>query len=219
MTWLRHRGPHARQEILSSYLDGRLRPREREKLEGHLTACSTCREELESLRATISLLRVLPSVAPSRSFAVSEAQAGVQPAPRPWGRWQERLAPLAAGIASVLLVVVVAGDLLLPVPAPTAPASSPDAGAAFERAAEEAAPAPSLAVTGLEEGAPSAEAEMPGAADTVAPEPPPPAEAEEEGGLARVLDWLQVALAALLALLLSWLAARRWLSRRRGGPG
>ena len=60
---------------LSSYVDGRLNPDEEARMEEHLSTCRGCREDLESLRATVALLRSLPEVTPSRSFAVAPVRA------------------------------------------------------------------------------------------------------------------------------------------------
>ena len=47
--WL-FKGRHGRwQERLSAYLDAQLEPSEQRKLEQHLTSCTSCQEELESL--------------------------------------------------------------------------------------------------------------------------------------------------------------------------
>ncbi len=57
--------------MLSGYMDRRLNPEELARVEEHLRTCQGCREELESLRATVALLHRLPEVTPSRSFAVA----------------------------------------------------------------------------------------------------------------------------------------------------
>ena len=88
---------------LSSYVDGRLNPDEEARMEEHLSTCRGCREDLESLRATVALLRNLPEVTPSRSFAV----APVKPLP---GRRALPALRLATAGAVVLLVVAFAAD-------------------------------------------------------------------------------------------------------------
>jgi hypothetical protein len=60
---------------LSDYVDGRLNPEEGARIGEHLNTCRGCREDLESLRATVALLRSLPEVTPSRSFAVAPVRA------------------------------------------------------------------------------------------------------------------------------------------------
>ncbi len=59
---------------LSSYLDGRLSPKERQSVERHLASCETCRLELSQLKAMVDLLRGLPRALPRRSFTLSEDQ-------------------------------------------------------------------------------------------------------------------------------------------------
>ena len=41
---------------MADYLDGRLAPRDRERLEGHLAACPHCSEYLAQLRVTMDAL-------------------------------------------------------------------------------------------------------------------------------------------------------------------
>jgi hypothetical protein len=87
------------RDLLSGYMDQRLNPEEVAHVEGHLRTCPGCREELESLRATVALLHRLPEVTPSRSFAV----APVRPLP---GR--RALPALRFATAGVVLLLVLA---------------------------------------------------------------------------------------------------------------
>jgi hypothetical protein len=80
-------------------MDQHLNPEEVAHVEGHLRTCPGCREELESLRATVALLHRLPEVTPSRSFAV----APVRPLP---GR--RALPALRFATAGVVLLLVLA---------------------------------------------------------------------------------------------------------------
>jgi len=50
------------REELSAYLDGEMEPGEAELIERHLEGCKPCSAELESLRATVGLVRSLPKV-------------------------------------------------------------------------------------------------------------------------------------------------------------
>ena len=52
------------QDNLSAFLDGQLSARQRSRVEKHLQECAACREELESLRQTVSLLRSAPVLRP-----------------------------------------------------------------------------------------------------------------------------------------------------------
>jgi anti-sigma factor RsiW len=90
--------------MLSAYIDQRLSLKELRGVEHHLEACQRCREELDSLRATVGLLHRVPQVSPSRSFAIAE----VKPVPRRTAVWALRA---ATSIAAVFLVVLFAGDL------------------------------------------------------------------------------------------------------------
>ena len=56
--WRRRRALVCREAValMSDYLDGRLAPRDLERLEGHLAACPHCSEYLGQLRVTIDAL-------------------------------------------------------------------------------------------------------------------------------------------------------------------
>ena len=97
---------------LSAYIDGRLSPRARSRMEKHLQGCETCRAELASLRHTVSLLRAVPAVRPPRSFFLPASEAVKQKQVR-----RRRLSygylRAASAVATVLLVLVVSGDAFL----------------------------------------------------------------------------------------------------------
>ncbi|MBI4289616.1 MAG: zf-HC2 domain-containing protein [Chloroflexi bacterium] len=99
------------KDRLSLYLDGRLVPEEKAKVESHLKACAACREELESLRATVNALRQLPLVAPPRPFVLpaegSRLAGAVRPALRPVAFYRLRL---ATAVVAALLVALVSWD-------------------------------------------------------------------------------------------------------------
>ena len=92
-------------EQLSKYLDERLSAREVQSLEPHLEACSACREELDSLRDTVHLLRRLPEMAPRSVFTLSEGPA-VRPASR-----TSRVPTWAYGMAASVVILVFAAVL------------------------------------------------------------------------------------------------------------
>lgn len=100
------------QESLSAFLDGELTPRERSRVQGHLEECSACRADLESLRRTVSLLRAAPVIRPPRSFVLPAAEGARQ---KHVLRRRLSYAYLqgATAVATVLLVLVVSGDVLL----------------------------------------------------------------------------------------------------------
>ena len=55
-------------ELLSAYLDGEVTDEERAQVETHLAVSPAWRDELDSLRWTVSLLRELPDLPLPRSF-------------------------------------------------------------------------------------------------------------------------------------------------------
>lgn len=59
---------HWREEDLIPYLDGRLSPVERARLEEHLAACVACRDQVEETRALLGVLEEWKAVEPSPSF-------------------------------------------------------------------------------------------------------------------------------------------------------
>lgn len=73
---------------LSEYLDGELRPEERDALEAHLDACSACSATLAELRAVAETARALPDPT-VRTDLQADLWAGIAPRlaprPRPWG--------------------------------------------------------------------------------------------------------------------------------------
>src|SRR5262245_6369060 len=50
---------------LSEYLDGELKPADRERLEGHLTSCATCTAALADLRLVVARARSLEDAPPA----------------------------------------------------------------------------------------------------------------------------------------------------------
>jgi len=106
---LDHRYASAR---LSTYIDGRLEARERERVERHLAVCPPCREEVVSLRQTVSVLRELPPRPLPRSFALPASARAAQARHR---RWDVAFGALrtATLVTATLLMLLVSGDALL----------------------------------------------------------------------------------------------------------
>lgn len=107
---------HLKPQMLSEYLDGRLNPGSKAKADRELASCAVCREELDSLQATVSLLELLPEVPLPRSFTLAAAPAMEnhgRPADRP-GPWF--LSPPswayagAASLAGLALAVLISAD-------------------------------------------------------------------------------------------------------------
>jgi hypothetical protein len=105
-------GPHLSAGTLSAYVDGMLRPNQRAAADLHLQACAACRRDLADLRTTVDLLHALPEHRPQRSFQLSPEQTDRSTS------WFSKLfagfptVQVAAVAVSVLLVIVIAGDLL-----------------------------------------------------------------------------------------------------------
>ena len=59
---------HINQDDLSEYLDGRLSGTAAAKIDRRLTECATCRQDLDALRSTVSLLQQMPELTLPRSF-------------------------------------------------------------------------------------------------------------------------------------------------------
>ncbi len=95
-------------EQLSAYLDGQLNERDRLRLEARLRTAPELSSALEDLRRTRQLLRSLPPMKAPRSFKLTPQMVGEVRRPRP-------IFPVfqfASALATLLLVLVLAGDLL-----------------------------------------------------------------------------------------------------------
>ncbi len=100
------RGHSRVRRLLSAYIDDEVSRRESEDVRAHLAVCDRCRSEIDSLRATVELLRQLPALETRRTFALADAPIQVASAPRvAWA------AGLAASAAGLLLVALLVGDL------------------------------------------------------------------------------------------------------------
>ena len=148
---------HVDVDTLSAYLDHQIAPAERARVEGHLADCIACRDELDGLRRTVTLLQALPRVPVPRAFTLSEAQVGIRrPEPRPaWVGWARGL----AAVTAIALVAVVAVSLLNQPswqPAATIARNVP-ATEAPQPAAQPAAPAESAPAEVLAKAPPPAE--------------------------------------------------------------
>lgn len=86
-------------------MDGEASNSEVIEVEEHLSGCDECRIELDSLRATVGLLRGLPQFDVPRSFVLTEAPAMIRQ--RPPIVWTARLATSAAAL---LLFALLMGD-------------------------------------------------------------------------------------------------------------
>lgn len=111
MNILRLPHKHLNPETLAEYLDGRLAGTPLARVDQRLASCATCREELDSLRTTVSLLNHLPEVVPTRSFTM--ATPPPQPAlplPSPLFRMPQWAYAGAAATAAVVLAALISAD-------------------------------------------------------------------------------------------------------------
>lgn len=106
-----------RDELLSAYLDGELSQPERDRLEARLAQDAGLRAELRALREVAFAVRELPQVSAPRNFILTESMVGRRepaPAARPRMAWAAPLLTAATAVVSLLFVVVLAGELLVP---------------------------------------------------------------------------------------------------------
>ncbi len=94
------------RRLLSSYIDGQLNENESKQIEEHLSTCQECRWDMDSLRATVGLLRDIPTPMPQKSFLLQKVPTPIE-IRTPSFVWAVRY---AASAAALLLVVLLAGD-------------------------------------------------------------------------------------------------------------
>ncbi len=143
---------------LSAYIDHQLSPRETAALEARLTREPELKAALDDLRATVRLVRSLPTLKPPRHFTLTRAQVAARP--------RFRLLPalrLATALASLAFVVVFAVDLWIA----GRPAASPAEQVAAPLLANDMAPTPSAEAMAITVAGGSAEG------DTTATPPEP----------------------------------------------
>jgi anti-sigma factor RsiW len=102
---------HINPDTLSEYLDGRIHGPALARIDQQLATCNLCREEIESLRSTITMLRELPQEAPRRSFVMTAPPPMLARPPTSAFQLPDFLRVpqwVYAGAASVAVIVVVA---------------------------------------------------------------------------------------------------------------
>jgi anti-sigma factor RsiW len=105
-------------ELLSSYLDGRLKPSDSARLESRLSADPNLRSVLNDLRAARGLLRQLPMRKAPRSFMLTPKMVGKNPPlPRAYPAFR-----FVTALATLLLFFTVGLNFLAPQLASQAPA-------------------------------------------------------------------------------------------------
>jgi len=208
------------EEMLSAYIDGELSASEVELVERHLKECATCARNLETLRATVELVRQLPRVPAPRSFTITPAVQPLRLKPR-WGYAYLRG---ATALVAILLVIALSVDILsqqflVGAPAGRVIAPSP----ALEMKAATREPETEIALEAMPSPELRAEATLtPQAMAPPAPKPTPEALPQEVSAAVPqpARPWLRhlrhiefTLLLALIALTATTIAARR---RRRG---
>jgi anti-sigma factor RsiW len=204
-----NRWSHRRfRSLLSPYIDRRLEVPQMAILEEHLATCGLCREELQTLRATVSLLQALPHAAPRHSFALTERPEVSRAAPAYLLGMRA-----ATATASVVLVLLLAGDLLGTFSRDIAPTGEVGQGA-VERGGTDAGTPVTEKEAEAATQALASEATAP-QADSAALLDAAPLEAEAEREESVPVTALEVALGSLLALLAIATLFATWRFRRR----
>ncbi|HSL29189.1 MAG TPA: hypothetical protein VK900_08335 [Anaerolineales bacterium] len=97
-------------ELLSSYLDGQLKPSEAARLEARLSTDRDLRAVLDDLRSTRSLLRQLPARKAPRNFTLTPKMVGKNPPlPRTYPAFR-----FVTALASLLLFFTMGVNYLVP---------------------------------------------------------------------------------------------------------
>ena len=101
---------------LSAHFDGRLSEAEASIVAAHVPGCAACMAILDDFTTIRSVLRSTTPTPRSRTFQLSEADAGLQS--RPIERDPRKIRPVPlypgfAGLAAVLLLSLIAGELLI----------------------------------------------------------------------------------------------------------
>ncbi len=154
-------------DLLSAYLDGEVTAAERARVEQALASDPQARERLQTLEATVRLLRGAPRVAVPRVFTLTEAQvvaAGGRVKGRQQGGWLDRLfaglprlMPVATAAVALALLLVVGLDVWSSQFGATQPLAAPKS-LGVNRAAEATA-APSAKILATEAPALAASAQ------------------------------------------------------------
>jgi anti-sigma factor RsiW len=219
-------------ELLSSYLDGQLKPSDSARLESRLSSDPNLRAVMDDLREARSLLRRLPSRKAPRNFTLTRKMVGQNPPmPRAYPAFR-----FVTTLATLLLFFTVGLNFLAPQLASQAPAYGMGGGGGGDTetfaaqapateapAATEAPLAPSAEMVPLPTATLLAEdsgriAETPAEKNGVSEEPAAPAEAQN--AVPYVPPVWQIILAgivvtgALLMLLMRQSAINRWRQRQ-----
>lgn len=128
-------------ELLSSYLDGQLKPSEAARLEARISTDRDLRAVLDDLRSTRTLLRQLPMRKAPRNFTLTPRMVGKNPPlPRTYPAFR-----FVSALASLLLFFTMGLNFLVPQLASQPPMFGMGGGAPEVFSAEEAPAAPEAA--------------------------------------------------------------------------
>lgn len=97
---------HRIERQLSAYLDGELAAEDAAEVRAHLAGCESCRAEVESLRATKTLVGRLAQPSLPADFAAGVWSRIERPSPRRWFWWPRPAMAMAAVALAVILVAV-----------------------------------------------------------------------------------------------------------------
>jgi len=100
--------------LLNDYMDGRLRGRKRDRAEAHLGSCQRCRETLVELEGIRRLIAEAPAPEAPAGFWASWTPRAATPASRSWAARQLWRPLLAAGLVSLLTLLLLAAPRLRP---------------------------------------------------------------------------------------------------------
>jgi hypothetical protein len=93
------------RELFSDYLDRRLGPAQVASLEEHLRGCRDCKQEMEALRTTISLISSLGEVETSPDF-LSQVQRKIDKQGKPWPIWTWLFEPIKIKVPLELTALI-----------------------------------------------------------------------------------------------------------------
>ena len=186
----RHR--HLKPDTLAEYMDGRLGATARTRVDQQLASCGDCREELEELRANVSLLRQLPTEPVPHSFSMPAPP--VEPisprasAPLRVPQWVYAGAASAAVVVLAVLVSADATGLLEPATPRVAGETAVEAEREFSLQAAAAPPrdvaaqaAPEAAMVAEAAQVPAAQVPTEAASDREMPSPMPAVDQTRDG--------------------------------------
>ena len=140
-------------ELLSSYLDGQLKPSDSARLEARLSSDASLRAVLDDLRAARGLLRQLPMRKAPRNFTLTPKMVGKNPPlPRAYPAFR-----FVTALASVLLFFTLGLNFLAPQLASQSPAFGMGGGGAPEILSSEAPAMPEAAAEAPATEAPAEE--------------------------------------------------------------